>query len=161
MEVIRTLARLQSIADRFLEWQTPRFAAPAASEAIHELERVAGTRLPGDLRAFLERLDEIVAMDIHNGYWLGGTGALTRSVLRNDFPKELKTGGSLIQALPVATDGGGNAFLVASDGGGVWRWDHETRNTAQVATSFSKFLARVADDWEHAAADDPDWAFLV
>ena len=161
MGVNYALTRLWALADRFPEWQKPSFSQPSSPDGIRELERVAGSPLPDDLREFLLRHDEVRAMDIHNGYWLGGTALLTQSVLRGDFPKAVISGGCPIRVLLEATDGGGNGFLVSLDDGRVWRWEDESGSAVQVAASFPEFLGRVAEDWEHAAADDRDWPFHV
>jgi hypothetical protein len=100
-------------------------------------------------------------MDVHNGYWIGGTTALTRSVSRGDFPRTIESGGETVSVAPIATDGGGNAFLVTAHDGQVWRWDHETGTLAAVAVSFGAFLERVARDWERAASGDANWEYLV
>jgi hypothetical protein len=67
--------------------------------------------------------DAVVGMSVHNGYWLGGIERLMRSACRGDFPRNVENE----PAIPVATDGGGNAFLLAADGQ-VWRWDHERQS---------------------------------
>ena len=63
-------------------------------------------------------------------------------------------------AIPVATDGGGNAFLLSASGV-VWQWNHETGEVENVAPSFGAFLERVAEDWAAYISDEPDWRFLV
>ena len=92
-------------------------------------------------------------MDVHNGYWLGD---VKRLIERGSFPR-VADGES---AIPVATDGGGNAFLLGASGK-VWRWDHETDRLQFVAASFDAFLERVADDWAAYIAEQPGWSFLV
>ena len=101
----------------------------------------------------------IVAMDIHNGYWIGGPVELARSIRRNDFPADLDEGGRTVRAIPLATDGGGNAFLMA--GGSVWRWNHETGVCTVVAGGLDEFLRRVAQDWSHHLQGDETWDYLV
>ena len=91
-------------------------------------------------------------MSVHNGYWLGGVGRLSLA----DFPRA--AGGEPVA--PVATDGGGNAFLLSA-GGRVWRWDHETGSVSKVAASFAGFLEQVSADWAAYVADTPGWRFLV
>ena len=104
--------------------------------------------LPSDLRAFLTACRAVVAMSVHNGYWVGDVESLARLVGRNDFPRLV----AWEPAVPVATDGGGNAFLLTSSGR-VWRWDHETDNMREVAASFADFLERIADDWAAYVSD--------
>jgi hypothetical protein len=95
-------------------------------------------------------------MSVHNGYWLGGVEQLSQSTARADFPHSVEGG----PVVPVATDGGGNAFLLGPSGR-VWRWDHETDSLVEIADSFQSFLERVADDWEAYLTDRPGWQFLV
>lgn len=130
----------------------PRFDPPTPAEAVTGFERAAGFPLPADFRTFLALTGGVVGMSVHNGYWLGGVERLAPA----DFPREVAGE----PAAPVATDGGGNAFLLSA-GGRVWRWDHETSSVSEVASSFAAFLVRVADDWAAFVADTPGWRFLV
>jgi hypothetical protein len=123
---------------------------------VDAFERDAGFSLPSDLREFLADCGMVVGMSVHNGYSVGGVEQLARSLSRGDFPRSVAED----SAVPVATDGGGNAFLLSSNGK-VWLWDRETGSVAEVAGSFSEFLARVADDWTAYVADTPGWPFLV
>ena len=152
-----SLARLRELALAIprpgCEWEDrPLFDPPASPEAVAAFERAAGFPLPADFRAFLADTGAVVGMSIHNGYWLGGVARLDPAA----FPRA--AAGE--PAAPVATDGGGNAFLLSA-GGRVWRWDRETGRVSPVAGSFADFLARVADDWAAYIADTPDWRFLV
>ena len=114
---------------------------------------MAGFELPADLREFLERTGSVAALSVHNGYWLGGVERLIeQSVSPRTADGE--------RAIPVATDGGGNAFLLGSSGI-VWRWDHGTGKLERVAASFGAFLERVAEDWAAYISDKPGWRFLV
>ncbi|HEY1066768.1 MAG TPA: SMI1/KNR4 family protein [Pirellulales bacterium] len=135
------------------EWEDrPRFAPPASEEAIASLGREAGFSLPQDFAAFLREHSAVVAMSIHNGYWLGGLSASSRETsMRSVFGRP---------AIVAATDGGGNPFLLTADGR-IWRCDRETRAMREVASSFTAFLDRVADDWEAYATDAPEWQYLV
>jgi cell wall assembly regulator SMI1 len=158
MSVATSVARLRELALAFprpgCAWEErPRFEAPATPQGIAELERVAGFGLPADLRAFLEQTDSVIAMSVHNGYWLGG---IMQLVNRDALPRVVAGEA----AIPVATDGGGNAFLLSSSGA-IWRWDHETGNAKVVATSFGAFLERVVEDWAAYIDEQPGWRFLV
>lgn len=156
-----SLARLREIALTIpcpgCEWEDrPRFDPPASPEAVAAFERAAGFPLPADFRAFLALTGAVVGMSVYNGYWVGGVEQLALSLARGDFPREV----SGEPAAPVATDGGGNAFLMTS-AGRVWRRDHETGSVSEVARSFAGFLARVADDWAAYVAGTPGWRYLV
>jgi len=160
MVVEAPLARLRELALVIprpgCDWEErPRFGPPASSEAVTAFERAAGFPLPADLRTFLAECGAVVGMSIHNGYWVGDVERLARSIARDDFPHSV----SDELAAPMATDGGGNAFLVSSSGR-VWRWDHETGRVLEVAGSFAAFLDRVAADWAAFVADAPGWRFL-
>jgi hypothetical protein len=138
----------------------PQFEPPASPTELAELEDASGGPLPAEMVALLQRAKAIIAMDVHNGYWIGGPTQLSRSIRRRDFPAELDVQGQTIRAIPLATDGGGNAFLLAG-GGSVWRWDHETGVSTFVAEDLEEFLHRVAEDWRHHLDGDGTWAYLV
>jgi cell wall assembly regulator SMI1 len=156
-----SLARLHELALALprsgCEWESrPTFDPPATPEAVAAFEMAVGFPLPADLRAFFASTGAVVGMSIHNGYWLGGLDQLTRSAGAGGWPREVA--GELVA--PIATDGGGNVFLVSS-GGRVLRWGRETGNVSEVSASFAEFLERVADDWAAYIADIPGWRFLV
>src|SRR5262245_46612323 len=156
-----SLARLRELALAIprpgCDWeQRPRFAPPASPKEVAAFERAAGFLLPADLRTFFAATGAVVGMSVHNGYWLGDVEQLARSLTRCDFPHSVA--GEL--TVPVATDGGGNAFLLSASGR-IWRWDHETGSVSAVAASFAEFLERVAADWAAYVADTPGWRFLV
>jgi hypothetical protein len=132
--------------------ERPRFAPPAFPESVAKFEQAAGFSLPTDFRQFLASAGAVVGMSIHNGYWLGDVERLALS----DFPQSAESE----PIVPVATDGGGNAFLISA-GGRVWRWTRETGELHLLALSFTDFLARVVADWEAYVTDKPGWRFLV
>jgi hypothetical protein len=155
--VATTLTRLRDLALAFprpdCDWEDrPRFNPPATSQSIAEIELSAGFDLPDDLRAFLNQTESIVAMSVHNGYWLGDI----KQLVGGSFPRLVE--GEAV--LPVATDGGGNAFFLGASGR-VWRWDHETGKVRLISASFAAFLERIADDWEAYASETPNWQFLT
>jgi cell wall assembly regulator SMI1 len=155
------LNRLRALANLFPDGEGPTFSPPASADEIEAFESAVRLPLPAELREFLAQCDAIVAMDVHNGYWIGGTAELARSVVRGDFSGTMDSGGERITVMPIATDGGGNAFFLTQADGRVWRWDHETGTLSAVADSFVGFLERVAQDWERAASGDADWEYLV
>jgi cell wall assembly regulator SMI1 len=154
------VARLAAIASRYPSETAPRFETPSTPGELHELESATGLPLPAEVRDLLALHRSIVAMDIRNGYWIGGPTLLARSVRRGDYPAFIEGENGPVAAQPVATDGGGNAFLITSSGA-IWRREHETGRTRRVAKSFVEFLHRVADDWEHHLAGDSAWSYLT
>lgn len=158
MSIATTVARLRQLALGMprpgCDWEDrPRFDPPATQQAIAALENAAGFPLPSELREFLEQSDSVVAMSVHNGYWLGGI----RHLVDGDGLPRVVDGGA---AIPVATDGGGNAFLLSSSGA-IWWWNHQTGKTKVVADSFLAFLERVAEDWSAYIEEWAGWRFLV
>ena len=161
MSVAAALARLRAVAVKFPEDERPTFAPPASADAVEMLARAVGAPLPSELRDFLANTEKVVAMDVWNGYWIGGPVTLARSLTRGDYypnAVDLRAAGGA--TIPFAGDGGGNGFDVALTDGRVWHWNHETGFARAIAPSFSAFLERVVEDWEHAAAGDPAWRYL-
>jgi hypothetical protein len=72
----------------------------------------------------------------------GAVMGILRSIGRGDFLRTIEGE----RAIPIATDGGGNAFPMTADGQ-VWPWGHETNKTMKIAKSFSNFLSSVVDEW--------------
>ena len=161
MSVAEAVSHLRAIANKFPDDERPKFAPPASADAIEMLARAVGAPLLPELREFLASTEEIEAVDVWNGYWIGSPRTVARSLGRGDYypnAVDLRAAGGL--TIPFAGDGGGNGFDVALIDGRVWRWNHETGHAREIAASFSAFLSRVAEDWEHAAAGDPAWAYL-
>ena len=154
------VSELMAIASRYPADIAPRFEAASTPGELADLECVAGIPISGEVRAFFECHRAIIAMDIRNGYWLGGPVSLARSIRRGDFPTAIETEAGRVRVLPVGADGGGNAFL-ATTRGDVWRWDHDTGHVSLTAKSFAAFLRRVAEDWEHDLGEDDAWTYLV
>jgi hypothetical protein len=153
----KAVRQLQLLADRMprpeCAWEVrPRFDPPASPTMIANFERVIGFPLPLDFKQFLTLNEAVIAMDVHNGYWLGGIDRVDLSA----FPQEV-TGEKVA---PIATDGGGNAFLITANGN-VWHRNHETQSSKEVAKSFSIFLDRVVADWKAYLEDTPGWSYLV
>lgn len=156
-----TLARLRAIAEAIprpgYDWESrPTFAPPASPATVVELESAAGFVLPADFRAFLADTAIVLGMSVHNGYQIGGPAIIVRAVRERRIPLTVAAD----PAIPVAFDGGGNAFLL-TQAGDVWKWDHETGAVSPVVRSFAAFLDRVALDWAAYVANTPDWRFLV
>jgi hypothetical protein len=155
------LVRLRAAARLFPASQQPSFHDGASAQQVDALEKTLGHCIPEDLRVLLRACDAIVTMDVRNGYWVGGTDTLVRSYARGDFPRAISDGPTEAAAIPIATDGGGNAFLARVSDGSVWRLDYETGAIERIAATIDGFLLRVAEDWEHEAAGDLEWSYLV
>ncbi|TWT49553.1 SMI1 / KNR4 family protein [Rubripirellula amarantea] len=140
------------------DYEQPTFSSPATPQQVAHLEAAIGGPIPPDIRDFFAVHDEVTAMDIHNGYSIGGSTGLARSVARGDFPLSVDS----VDVFPIGSDGGGNAFLMPRAGGGpVWKWRHDIGDFVAVADSFAQFLDRLADDF-HAYADGrTDWDFMA
>ena len=136
----------------------PTFSAPASAQQIADLELTIGATLAPDLRAFFETHDSISAMDVHVGYWIGGIDTIIRSIGRGDFPDSVESR----RVFPIGSDGGGNGFLMPVDADGpVWKWSHETGDVGEMATSFKRFMDRLADDFRMFAGGSEDWSFMA
>jgi hypothetical protein len=159
LQIDQVLSRLRKLADEFPAEERPKFSPGASADSVVGFEKVVGTRLPEQLAHFLRQCDSIVAMDVWIGYWVGGVEQLLRSMGRKDFPAKLVEANHDV-VVPVATDGGGNAFLMSVKDQRVWKWNHETGNSTTVAHDFASFLQRIADDWEHFLARDSAWHYL-
>jgi hypothetical protein len=162
MTVEQALIRLKELAEMFpreeCPWEDrPTFEPRTDEKFLEEMRKKLGKALPDDLLAFFRICDAVVAMSIHNGYWIGGAEQLIRSAARGDFVPRIEND----DVFPIATDGGGNAFLISAEVGSVWHWKHETGATRLVATLFGQFLERVVADWEHFAVSDDEWSYLV
>lgn len=161
MSIATNIERLHALAG-FLPrpdcpWEsTPQFLPAATDEQISKLAAATGFVLPRSLIDFFRLNDAVVGMSIHNGYYIGGADKLLRMIQRNDIFRV----DDREPAVPIATDGGGNAFLIYGDGR-VERWNHETEQCEFVADSFDDFLARVTEDWEAFVNDRSDWTYLV
>lgn len=155
--VKESIARLRDLASRIprpgCDWEErPRFGAPATMDEVEAIERAAGFPLPVDLRAFLSETSGIVGMAVHNGYWIGDIESIDHADSRSHVENN--------RVIPIATDGGGNSFLMDATGQ-VWKCDRETGELSQIARSFADFLDRVLADWVAYVANTPGWRFMT
>ena len=154
-----SVRRLREAAALFEGEEAPLFAPPASSSELGALAAAAEVELPGDFVDLLCLHRAIVAMNIHNGYWIGASRS-GRVVLAQG-PSTATCGGARLAVVPVASDGGGNLFLRPLTTPSIWRWDRETGVTHQVAGGLAELLRIIAEDWEHAARGDEARAYLV
>jgi len=160
-ELKDVLARLRAIAGNLPHDERPIFSPAPPAEAITSLQACVHLPIQDDFISFLKECDAIIAMSIWNGYWVGGVSTLARSIRRKDYPSQLSRKWGQPDVMPVATDGGGNAFLMCLKDGSIWKWDHETGDCTTVARDFISFLIRIAEDWEHYLAGDRSWNYLA
>jgi len=151
--------------------QAPAFGPGCCQGELDELQERGP--LPADYVEFLTLCRRIVASDVFNGYYVysplcrPADSAIPRRLLVGVEPTLQE-----VTVAVVAGDGGGNQFVMAVGGeaaGRIWKWNHEypprfdgvaREGLTEIAASFSGFLERVADDWEHFVADDRGWAYI-
>ncbi|MGL4465357.1 MAG: SMI1/KNR4 family protein [Planctomycetia bacterium] len=132
------------------DWEgQPTFGPPESADAVDLFEFRCGFPLQPAFREFLLKFGQVIGMEVHNGYWLGGIDQLRNDIAVDGEP-----------AAVIAWGGGGNAFLTTADGR-IHSWNHENGKTTPAADGFAEFLECVADDWEAYVDDVPGWRFLV
>jgi hypothetical protein len=143
-------------------WEGPaHFEPPATSAEVEAAVLAAGGQLPDDVVTYLHLCGGIAAMTMHNGYWLSGARDIASQSFRENLPMSIVVSHKSESVIPIATDGGGNAFLLSVKTGRVWRWNHENDEVRPVTSSFTEFLHRVVEDWTAYITDKPDWKYLV
>ena len=151
--------------------EAPTFGPGCCTGELDELQE--RRRLPYDYVEFLSLCRRIVASDVFNGYYL--YSPLGRPA-DSSIPRRLLVGAEPrlqeVAVSAVAGDGGGNQFLMGVGSvaaGRVWKWNHERpvgldgvarEGLTEIADSFTAFLERVADDWEHFVRNDPAWSYI-
>ena len=158
MELVRKLrelaSRVPSVASPFPLGQ-PTFGEGVGTEELESLRLPEG--IPTDYREFLLTVGEIVAMDVHAGYHLVSPKLAVAMLCDTSTPSEIQN----VPVLPIGSTGGGTLFVIECGGtGAVWRWTPFSPPT-QLASTFTHFLARLAEDWKHFVDGDDDWAFLT
>jgi hypothetical protein len=153
------IRELHRSAALFAGNDAPRFAPPASQADVEELGRALRRPVPQDVSELLRRHRAIVAMDVHNGYWIGGSETGTLALANQ--PSEALLDSERVEVVPVATDGGGNTFVRSGLDGTIWRQDREKSSYRRIAHDLANFLRRVAEDWVHASQNDPAWRYLV
>jgi hypothetical protein len=177
--ILAVLQRLRDCAARVPDLESPyplhspAFGPPCCDAEIDELLGSAASRV-SEYVEFLRLCRRIDASDVFNGYFLYSPVAIAASdgsiprILQVDLGRGLDE----VFVLRIGGDGGGNQFVMGTGKnapGTVWKWNHEhpvrfdgmaKEGLSQVATSFSAFLERMAEDWEHFVDRDRSWTYL-
>ncbi len=166
-------ARLPSVSSLY-PLEAPTFGPPASWADIAALEAQAASSLPADYKEFLQECGPVSAMYFHSGYGFLARPAIQRIMSQYvEVPKAVLREDGGVPVVPIAGDGGGNLFLIATRPPfTVWKWDHET-GAAQdgalsegseallpVAENFTGFLGRVIEDSRHFLDQDTSWNYL-
>lgn len=152
----------------------PIIGAGACDGELDELSGRFREGIPSDYREFLGSCRAISAMDVFSGYAFYSPLSLVSH--DQSVPRRIHVVGERglveVSVLAVAGDGGGNQFLLGMSGelrGRVWKWSHEdpvrfdgvaNAGLNAVASNFTEFLERVADDWEHFVSATKGWKSL-
>jgi len=131
--------------------------------------------LPADYLEYLSRCRALSATDVFNAYFIFSPLQVAR--IASGVPHVLHVTGldgllTEVHVLPIGGDGGGNMFLLekgVGTQGRVWKWSHEyptrfdgvaSEGLTFLAPSFTAFLERVAEDWQHFVALDRSWHYI-
>jgi hypothetical protein len=174
LERLRTAGSRVSRADSDAALEGPKFGPGCCAGELDELDAWWADGLPDDYREFLQLCRSVAAPDVGSGYFLYSPLLL----LCRDYtiPKlvhvTLPTTLQEVFVAAIGGDGGGNQFLLgmsAAGRGRVWKWSHDypvrfdgmaKDGLTSLAESFSRFLERVGDDWEHFLAGDRSWSYM-
>ena len=150
------------------------FESGAAASRIDAIAAIVAQPLPSDYRYFLSKCAGVVGMDFHNGYVIHTPEDVVRLLGQGGAPKQVTTAAGAVAVLPVAADGGGNAFLLRlGPPHVVLRWDHEIGETGDavpathhgfkpISDSFVSFLERIREDWSHFLGPNPaSWTYIT
>lgn len=179
-EISRLLGEMKALGARLpslsllYPLEAPIFGPPASWADIAALEQQAASTLPADYKEFLQECGPVSAMSFHNGYDFLARPVIQRIMSQYvEVPRTVLRGDGRVSIVPIAGDGGGNLFLLATRPPcTVWKWDHETgaatdgvlpeESTAllPVAENFTGFLRRVIEDWRHFLDEDTNWSYL-
>jgi hypothetical protein len=161
LERLRALARRISLIEYEPNYRLaePSFASGAASQEIAALEATLASPLPSDYRRFLILCSRIDAMDVWSGYAIHFPSQIQRILAAREVPDQ-HVGQKLV---PIGSDGGGNIFFMALPSGNVLKWRHDVSTSpfVELASSFSGFLERMAEDWAHFIDDDREWKYMA
>ena len=182
MKETAALERLRHLAGRIGEAGVggfdgaPKFGGRCLPEEIDELSSRFRVQLPPEYRDFLLSCRRVFAPDIRSGYFLFSPISILDTWAQSGTPKRIRVetpdfAGEL-PTMPIGGDTHGNLFLLSVSEdlhASVWKWDQGippqadgtlTHGASQVASSFSEFLERIADDWAHHLDQDSEWRYL-
>ncbi|HEY0075073.1 MAG TPA: SMI1/KNR4 family protein [Abditibacteriaceae bacterium] len=138
----------------------PVFGTGSPQADIVSLEDAIKAPLPQDFVAFQELCGTISAMDIWNGYSIMGASHIKSLFADTQLLHVFHTDSQSIM-MPIGSDGGGNMFLMGFVGGNqILKWNHETDSQEKLADSFTEFLERMLEDWEHFVIQDANWKYM-
>lgn len=149
------------------------FEPGSSASRLESISATVGEALPVDYRYFLEQCAGFSGLDFHNGYVMHTPEEVIRLLARSGAPKRVQTLDGAIPVLPIASDGGGNVFLLQLKPPFlVLRWDHELggedavssghQSLRPAADGFASFLDRIRDDWRAFLGPDPgSWTYIT
>jgi hypothetical protein len=138
----------------------PTFGDGVEQAEIAQLESGLGASLPADFKLFQQQCGRITAMDVWNGYALFDAKHIAVIMADANAPTEIRSGPHEPR-LPIGGDGGGNLFVFSLRSQHVSKLNHETAELKVVANSFTDFLQRMREDWEHFVHDDENWRYMA
>ncbi len=137
----------------------------AASDEIVAIEDYVGTRLPDDIRFFLERFDGLESGNSFRSIcWLSRGEMLRNSreiaAIHSDYGRTPQTiaGAWYHPAIIVFDDNGGGGLGVNAFTGVIYEWDHDGGQLVQVAPSFRALLRGLDEQMKNR--EEPDWRNL-
>jgi cell wall assembly regulator SMI1 len=159
LDRLRALAARIPVIESTYPLLEPSFAPGAPPDEVDALEATLAARLPGDYRRFLLLCSRVDAMDVWNGYAVHSPAQVQRILAAREVAD--RYGGEKL--VPVASDGGGNLFFMTLPSGQILKWRQlvSTSPFIEVASSFTGFLERMADDWFHFIEDDREWQYMA
>jgi len=141
--------------------EAPIFGTGISQSDIASLEAAIKAPLPKDFLAFQKLCGFISAMDIWNGYSLMEASRINALIVDAHSPPAIQVVNGQSTLIPIGGDGGGNLFLTAfADSYHISKWNHETGSQEKLADSFTEFLERMLEDWEHFVIQDSDWKYM-
>ena len=135
--------------------EEPEFGPAWGADELAVLRDLVG-RVPEVFAAFLRDVGGISAINVG-----GGFASMSLTAIRQELSLEyadaltrLKDGDTMLDVLPIGTNGSGSYFLLACDDRGVWKFNVHMRPIARpvkVADSTRDFLSKLAEEWRAMA----------